>query len=342
MRVIMYPISWIYGSIITIRNLLFDLKIFKSIKYDIPIICVGNLSVGGTGKTPHVKHLIHILKNKNICVLSRGYGRKKKGLQIAKDTSSFLDVGDEPLEIKKEFPNCIVIVCSNRRYAINYIIKKHPKTDIIIMDDGFQHRWVDASLYIILNNYNNQIYNDKIMPLGRLRDFTKELYRANIIITTKCPDKIDIKEKKDIIQKLNISENQKIFFSKIDYQVVTSIFDGRKTIKLSKELDVLLITSISNPELLINKIDLEVNSLTFLKFKDHHNYNKNDINYILHTFNKIKSDKSVILTTEKDKVKLESFIEDFTDIDIYYIPISIIINNQKEFKKEILKYVESN
>ncbi len=342
MRVIIYPISWIYGLIITIRNMLFDLKILKSTKYDIPIICVGNISVGGTGKTPHVKHLIHILKNKNICVISRGYGSKNKGLRIVENTSSYLDVGDEPLEIKKEFSNCIVIVCSNRRFGINYIKKNYPKTDVIIMDDGFQHRWVKAGLYIILNDYNNHTYNDKILPLGRLREFTKGLSRADIIITTKCPEEIDIKEKEKIIQKLHITENQKSFFSRINYQIIESIFDNKKTIQLSKELDVLLITSIAKPDLLVNKIDEEVKSFTYLRFKDHHIYTQKDINHILDKFNKIKSDKSVILTTEKDKVKLENFNIDLKDIDIYFIPINIIIDNKKEFKKEILQYVESN
>ena len=342
MRVITQPISLIYGLIISIRNILFDLKILKSVKYDIPIICVGNISVGGTGKTPHVKYLIHILKKKNVCVLSRGYGRNKKGLQIVKDTSSFLDVGDEPLEIKKQFSNCTIVTCENRQSGIRYIKKKYPKTDIIIMDDGFQHRWGEAGLYIILNDYNNHIYNDKILPLGRLRDFTKELKRADIVITTKCPDQIDIQEKEEIIQKLNITENQKSFFSKIDYQDIKSIFNYRNKIKLSKELDVLLITSIANPNILANKIKIEVKSLTCIRFQDHHNYTKKDIHHILHTFNKIKSDKSVILTTEKDKVKLESFTEDLKDINIYFIPINITIDKQKEFKKEILKYVESN
>ena len=216
MRFLLLPLYLVYGLIISIRNILFDWKILKSKKYDLPIICVGNISVGGTGKTPHIEYLINLLSEKNITILSRGYGRVSKDEKLVTIDSNYLDVGDEPLQIKQKFPQTNVIVSKNRRRGMEEILKKHPSTDIVLMDDGFQHRWVEKGLNIILNNYSRPIYSDYLMPIGRLRESISSIKRANIIITTKCPN-INEKEKKYITKKLTLSNKQKIYFSSVKY-----------------------------------------------------------------------------------------------------------------------------
>ena len=170
MRFLLLPFYLVYGLIVSIRNLLFDWQILKSKTYNIPIICVGNISVGGTGKTPHIEYLINLLSKKEITILSRGYGRVSKEKKIVKIDSNYVDVGDEPLQIKQKFPQTNVIVSNNRRIGMEEILKKYPSTDIVLMDDGFQHRWIDVGLNIILNNYSRPIYSDYLMPIGRLRE----------------------------------------------------------------------------------------------------------------------------------------------------------------------------
>ena len=214
MRFLLYPFSLMYGIVIDIRNFLFDINIFKSKSYNIPIICVGNITAGGTGKTPHTEYILSLLSDKKTAVLIRGYGRKTSGLLLVETNSESEKIGDEPLQIKQNFPNTIVVVSGNRRIGIEKILDSYPETEVIIMDDGFQHRWVKAGMYIALNNYENPIYSDYLIPMGRLRESKNALRRANIIITTKCSE-ISPTEKKGIISNLNTFASQKNYFSSI-------------------------------------------------------------------------------------------------------------------------------
>ena len=177
MRFLLIPFSLIYGSLITIRNILFDWNIFKSKSYNIPIICIGNITAGGTGKTPHVEYILDLLISKNIAVISKGYGRKSKGLLWVETNSIASEVGDEPLQIKQKNPNTLVLVSENRRKGIEEILGNYPETEVILMDDGFQHRWVKAGLNIVLNNYENPIYSDHLLPYGTLREQKSEIQR---------------------------------------------------------------------------------------------------------------------------------------------------------------------
>ena len=337
MRFLLLPFNLVYLSIVSIRNILFDWKIFKSTTYDIPIICVGNISVGGTGKTPHIEYLINLLSGYKLTILSRGYGRESKEKKLVSLESNYLDVGDEPLQIKQKFPHTNVIVSKNRRKGIEEILKKHPDTDVVLMDDGFQHRWVNTGLNIILNNYSRPIYSDYLMPIGRLREPKSSIKRANIIITTKCPN-INEEERNYISTKLNICKKQKIYFSSIRYGKCREIFSN-KIIDNIKGYNILLVSSIANAEELKKFLRRNQNLVTHLEFPDHHKYTNSDIENILVKFNSYNSDKNIILTTEKDKVKLVNFKDDLKGNHIYFLPIEINLKESEKFNNEIIKYV---
>ena len=337
MRLLYYLPSLIYRLIISFRNFLFDTRIITSEEYRIPIICVGNITVGGTGKTPQVEYLIRILSNYKVCVLSRGYGRKTKGLIIVDTTSSSYDVGDEPLQIKQKFPQTKVIVCEKRKDGIKHILKDQD-VDIIIMDDGFQHRRIKAGLNIIMNNYNEPFYSDKMLPLGKLRDQKISIDRAEIIITSKCPENMNATERQLITNNVSTYPSQKIYFSSIKYKDIISVFSGEK-IDMSETSNIILITSIADPTSLINFLQQKNYSLNHVKFRDHYNYTQQDISNILHLFNTSKSSKNIILTTEKDKVKFGKFRSQFRDVTFGFLPIEVNMYNEKEFKTQILTYV---
>ncbi|MBT3418206.1 MAG: tetraacyldisaccharide 4'-kinase [Flavobacteriales bacterium] len=337
MRFLLFPFSLLYGLIVTVRNFLFDWNVFKSKSYNIPIICVGNITAGGTGKTPHTEYLLELLSDKKTAVVSRGYGRKSSGLIWVKTESDSEKVGDEPLQIKQKFPNITVVVSENRRLGIENILKKYPKTEVILMDDGFQHRWVKAGLNIILNNYNNPIYSDYLLPYGTLRESENAVKRADVIITTKCAE-ISPTEKRGIISKLNTCASEHNYFSSIVYQNWKSVFTG-KEIDTPNNYNITLVTSVANADNLKHHLQKNGNKITHLSFPDHHNFTTKDIENILSEYNSSISDKNIILTTEKDKVKLLKYKEHFEGVELYFSPIKINIHNSEEFKNEIINYV---
>jgi len=337
MRFLFFPFSLLYGLIVTFRNFLFDWNVFKSKSYNIPIICVGNITAGGTGKTPHTEYLLDLLSDKNTAVLSRGYGRKSSGLIWVETDSESKKVGDEPLQIKQKFPNTKVVVSENRRIGIEKILSNYPETEVIIMDDGFQHRRVKAGMYVLLNNYENPIYSDYLIPMGKLRESKSSLKRAHLIITTKCAE-ISPTEKKGIISKLNTFASQKNYFSSIVYKNWKSVFTD-KEIDSPKNYNITLVTSVANTDNLKLHLQKNGNKVTHLSFPDHHNFTSTDIENILSEYNPSISDKNIILTTEKDKVKLLKYKEHFEGVKLYVSPIKINIHNSVEFKNEIINYV---
>ena len=337
MRFLLLPLSIFYGFIVGIRNKLFNWKILKNKTFNIPIICVGNISIGGTGKTPHIEYLIKVLSNKKIAVLSRGYGRVTKGVRFVKEDENYLHVGDEPLQIKQKFPKVKVIVSENRRKGVQEILRKFPETEVILMDDGFQHRYLNTGLNIILNNYEKPIYSDYLIPFGGLRESINSLKRAKIIITTKCP-KLNEEEKNYISKKVNLQKNQLKYFSSIEYDKCRNLI-SKTAISNLKGYNILLVTSIANAHNLKNYLEHNQNTVNHLAFPDHHKFSDKNINDILTKFKDNNYDKNIILTTEKDKVKLTNFIDYFKGINIYYIQIKVNIQNYKKFNNEILKYV---
>ncbi|MCH2230538.1 MAG: tetraacyldisaccharide 4'-kinase [Crocinitomicaceae bacterium] len=336
LRILLLPFSWIYGIVVAIRNWLFNIGFFKSMEIPGKSICVGNLSTGGTGKTPHVDLLVdHFVKSGvKTSTLSRGYGRSTKGTREVFVTDSAESVGDEPLLYKLKYKeNITVIVAEKRIDGVNLIHKSNPSNELIILDDAFQHRGVKAGLNIIITDYNNPYYKDFILPAGNLRESKKGIKRADIVIVSKCP-KLSTEEMNRIKTKLNFPE-QKIFFSSIKYAELIPFYD-RHDVGIN---NILLVTGIGNPTPLINHLKKEY-SVTHLNYKDHHLFSTNDIKDIREKFDTFASKDKIVVTTEKDFMRLKDF-EAFKDNSWswYYQPIITEINERQKFNLLIDNYV---
>ena len=342
MRYLLFPFSFIYGSITAMRNLLFDYGIFKSQSYTIPIICIGNLSVGGTGKTPHTQYLLDLLKNNyKVAVLSRGYGRKNSNLQFVETTSNALEVGDEPLQLKQNNPECLVVVEKNRNKGVKKILNDFPETEVILLDDGYQHRWIKARFNILITSFSSPYYKDYLMPIGKLRESKKGVSRANAVIFSKTPENTNPTLKKGMLERLHLFAHQEAYFSGIEYHRFKCI-NNNTELEEKNPYSITLVSGIANTNPLIKYLEEKGHSINHLKYSDHHNYSSNDIETILAEYNADKSTKKLILTTEKDATKLKQFLPHFKDVNFYYIPIDIKIDQSEKFKKQILDYVEKN
>jgi len=342
MRYLLFPLSFIYGSITSMRNLLFDYGIFKAKIHPIPIICIGNLSLGGTGKTPHTQYLLDLLKNNyKVAVLSRGYGRKTSNLQLVEINSNAFEIGDEPLQLKQNNPECLVVVEKNRNKGVQHILKYFPKTDVILLDDGYQHRWIKAGFNILITPFSSPYYKDYLMPVGKLREGKKGVARANAVIFSKTPEKTNPTLKKGMLDRLHLFAHQKAYFSVIEYHKFKCISNNTE-LEENNPYSIILVSGIANANPLIKYLKEKGHSINHLKYSDHHNYTSNDIDNILVKYNVEKSTKKLILTTEKDATKLKQFLPHFKDVNFYYIPIEVKIEQSEKFKKQIRDYVEKN
>ncbi len=333
LRKILFPFAILYGFITSFRNFLFDKGILKSHSFDLPIIAVGNLSVGGTGKTPQIEYLIRLLSPTNkIATLSRGYKRKSEGFILADATSNAEVLGDEPFQFYQKFPNILVAVDANRKNGIEQLIQIS-KPDIILLDDAFQHRKVKAGFYILLTAYNDLYADDFILPTGNLRESRSGAERANIVVVTKCPANLPEKERNYIERKLQLESKQKLFFTSIAYDEF--IFSEEKQLLVSeiKNSEKLLLAGIAKPEPFFDYLKNE-NDIV-LTYPDHHHFSEKDILEI-----KEKAKGKIIITTEKDFVRLKGNLR---KEQLFYLPIkSEFLQNQEVFDKTILSYVENN
>jgi tetraacyldisaccharide 4'-kinase len=342
MRYLLFPFSLIYASITSIRNLAFDYGIFKSQSHNIPIICIGNLSIGGSGKTPHTQYIINLLKhNYKVAILSRGYGRNSSNLHYVEVNSSPNQVGDEPLLIKQNHPDCLVVVEKNRNKGVKQILKDFPEIEIILLDDGFQHRWIKAGFNILITACYSPYYQDYLMPVGNLRESKKGAERAQVIIISKTPEQSNATEKKGVISKLNLFAGQTAYFSHIEYSKWKCI-NTNNELQNDKIYSITLVTGIANAQPLVSHLQKVGHSIHHLEYADHHKYTKNDIANILSKYDKDSSAKKLILTTEKDAAKLREFESEFTDKNLYYIPIEIAFEESERFEKQLLNYVTKN
>ena len=326
---------WIFSVpfllVTSIRNFLYNIGVIKSHQFNIPIISIGNLDLGGSGKTPSIEYLVRLLSNNyKVAVLSRGYGRKSTGFILADYNSDAGTIGDESMQYYKKFKNIIVSVDSNRVRGINKLIKLNSKLEIVLLDDAYQHRKVKPGIAILLTKFNDLYSDDNIFPLGNLRESKINANRADIIIVTKCNSDINEDQKKQVIQKLNISDNQKIYISSNKYSKMVYDKESSKTLSEFKNIKFTLVTGIADSSHLINYLNDSGYNFNHILFKDHHDFSNSDI---------IKIDRNnLIITTEKDYVKL------FTKItsSIYYLPIEFVINNEVDFNKQILDYIQEN
>ena len=339
------PLSWLYGLVMYIRNKLFDCNLFEQRKYDVPILCVGNITVGGTGKTPHTEYLIRLLKSKyKVAVLSRGYGRKTKGYILADDTSNSISIGDEPFQMKQKFPDILVAVDGNRRKGISNLLRLKNPPQVIILDDAYQHRYVTPTLSIVLSNFHRPVYEDYFLPAGRLRESLSGLKRADIIITSKCSENISDEEKETIKKNLLPGNDQQLFFSNFVYKNVVSVFcEKDMEIENLKSKDLLLVTGIASPKMIIDKLSEITNTIQSITYPDHYNFKDSDMWQIKETFKNIKSDDKLILVTEKDAARFASMdMDDDLKKYIYSLPISVSFFDEGDiFDKTILDHVKN-
>ena len=326
LRVLLFPFAIIYGWVVTIRNFLYDKKWlgFTGTSYKKPIICVGNLSVGGTGKSPMIELLVSYLKDThNLAVLSRGYGRKTKGYLQVEPNLSASQTGDEPLQFKQKFPSLRVAVCEDRKIGIEKLL---PEVDVILLDDAFQHRKVTPGFSILLTAFDELFYEDYFLPAGNLRESRKGASRADVIVVTKCPDKVSYARLQEIKFLLNPASHQKVYFSKIGY--ADTIFGISESLPLTylKDKSFTLVTGIANPDPLVLFLNEQGFSFTHKKYADHHRFSDTEIA-------ELKQDE-LIITTEKDYMRLQVPLGKYA---LYYLPIKTIILNKQEmfFKKTI-------
>ncbi len=329
LRKLLLPFSWLYGSVLALRNLFFDMGWFESKSYNKPIICVGNLSTGGTGKSPMIEFLIGFLKEEyQVAVLSRGYKRKTKGFKEVFANNTVEEVGDEPLQFKKKFPNVTISVCENRQEGIE---KLKVKADVVLLDDAFQHRKVKASTNILLTTFNDLFYKDFVLPTGNLRESKAGANRADVIVVTKCPEKVSYARMQEIQFEMKLKPHQRIYFSKIGY--AENIIGISESLPLNYLLNknFTLVTGIANPKPLVNFLKEKNYSFEHKKYPDHHHFTTSEIEEL--------RGKEIILTTEKDFVRLQPKLEKFA---IYYLPIKTIILKEQEpfFKEFIIEEIE--
>ncbi len=322
---------------------MFDRGFFKSSSFDLPVICVGNLAVGGTGKTPHTEYLIRLLKNNyRIATLSRGYGRKTNDFREVLANSSALDVGDEPAQYKRKFPDVIVAVENDRVKGVCLLLKKHEEIEVILLDDAFQHRKIEAGLNIIISDYNRPLKNDYLLPAGNLREHKKNINRADLVIISKCPENLSSNERDRLISELNFHTSENVFFSSIRYGEIYSVFNPLQKIETLKDVDVLLVSGIARPKHLQDYIQRRANSVKIMEYADHHNFTRKDIQEIKDNFDLLNSKKKIILTTEKDASRFLDK-EEMKNLPIYSIEIEVFfLDRQTEFNTQIVNYVKQN
>lgn len=342
-RYLLLPISFIYGGIVWLRNWLFDKNILKSTPFNFPLICVGNLAVGGTGKTPMVEYLIRLLKNDfQTATLSRGYKRKTKGFGIANENTTALEIGDEPMQFHKKFPDVTVSVGEERLVAIPQLLHDKPGTQVIILDDAFQHRPVKAGLNILLTEYKDLYTRDLLLPAGNLRDVRSSAKRAEIIIVTKCKSDLSVAERQTIINELQPEPNQTVYFTWIQYSSPYHLFTKRE-INFSHDADILLVCGIANPRPLKEFLSANVHSYDMLRYPDHHIFDSDDLREIKKQFEKIRSSEKLILTTEKDGVRMQKFENELADFPLYVLPIrhQFLFGEEDVFKKQVVDFIKS-
>ena len=335
-----------YAIITKLRGLLFDTGIIKSSEFDIPIINVGNLAVGGSGKTPHIEYIIELLRNDyNIATLSRGYGRKTKGFREVETSSTAQESGDEPLQIKLKYPEIKVFVGKDRVEAVTKLLFAEPHIDVILLDDAYQHRAIKAGLNILLTDYEKIFTRDKSMPRGRLREYPAAANRADLVIVSKCPKLIPSSKQEELSKELSAHTNSPILFSRIEHKNLIPYNTGGKTI--GNEDNLLIISGIANPKPMIEYISEKYpnSKIEHLEFRDHYNFTNKDILSFTEKFNTFAGSNNIIIISEKDSVRIKSISRDteFEKLPIFVLPIGIsFIGGNNKFNTIITDYVREN
>ncbi len=346
-RILLYPISLLYGLAVLIRNKLFDWGVLKSVEFGIPVIGVGNLSTGGTGKTPHVEYLVSLLKNDyKIAVLSRGYKRKTKGFFVADEKSTAFEIGDEPLQIHKNFPDIIVAVDEKRVHGITLLKQNFPEVDLVLLDDSFQHRYVKPRLNILLTDYYRMFNNNFLLPTGNLREPRSNAKRADALIISKTPEIFSPLDRKLITKKLLPYKTKNIFFSYIKYKSWSPLTDEARKHSKCKFKTIFLVTGIANPSAIEEHLKRQCNELICFHYADHHNFKRENIEKLKEKFHDTFSGSKVIITTQKDYMRLQKqeLWDLLKDLPVFTIPIEVEFHNtdKKAFDEFVKKAIKNS
>lgn len=342
-RLLLIPLSLLYGGLIRFRNWLFDRDILKSTPFNFPLICIGNLSVGGTGKTPMVEYLVRMLQDQfRTATLSRGYKRKTKGYGLANETTTALEIGDEPMQFHRKFPRIAVAVGEERLVAIPHLLQDRPDTEVIILDDAFQHRAVKAGLNILLTDYGDLFTRDFLLPAGNLRDSRQSASRADIIIVTKCKTGITETERQELIRELQPLPHQQVYFTEMVYDHPYHLF-SRQEMMLHPDTDVLLVCGIANPRPLKEMLTASVHSYEMLRYPDHHIFDLDDLKEIKKQFEGMDSKKKMLLTTEKDGVRLLKFESELAGYPLAVMPVrhAFLFGEADKFRNSVQEFIRS-
>ena len=342
-RILLLPFSFLYWLMIAVRNWLYNKNILRSTSFGLPIICVGNLAVGGTGKSPMVEYLVRLLKDQlKVATLSRGYKRRTKGYALADDRSTALEIGDEPMQFHVKFPDIPVAVGEQRLEAIPQLLHDRPDTQTIILDDAFQHRAIKAGLNILLTDYSNLFTRDFYLPAGDLRDLKSEYRRAEIIVVTKCKPDLTIHEREKIINEIALRNGQTIFFAAMEYGQPYHIMSHAR-FSLTENTEVLLVSGIANPRPLKSLLEKYSKTYYMIQFSDHRIFTIDDLKDINKRFKAIDSVNKIILTTEKDAVRLVKFNAEIANWPLYVIPVRhhFLYGEEDRFNQRVIHFIRN-
>ncbi len=347
MKFFLLPFAWLFHLVILLRHKLFDWRILKSSTFRIPVICVGNLTVGGTGKTPHIEYLIRLFQDRfQVAVLSRGYGRQSKGFLVATADTTASQIGDEPRQYSLKYPKATVAVHERRVKGIQLLLENEAKPNLILLDDAFQHRYVKAGLNILLTDYHHLYTDDYLLPVGRLRDTRSSAQRAQAIVVTKMPHVFSPFIEQDLVKKIQPLPHQTLFFSYFKYGNYLPVFNQSEVFIPKNISSILLVTGIANVYPLKEHLLGKCTDLVELSYPDHHHYTENDLQKISETFHDILGKSKIILTTEKDAVRFKDseYLRILEKLPVFYIPIKVAFHKSKgiSFDEYIEDYVKKN
>lgn len=342
-KIFLAPFALLYGIGIGLRNMFYSTGLLKANVFNLPVINVGNLSVGGSGKTPHVEYLIRLLKPYlSVSTLSRGYKRKTKGFLLVEPRNNAAQVGDEPLMFKRKNPDIIVAVSESRTIGIPMIVQKFPDTQVVLLDDAFQHRSVKPGLNILITEYSNPFFKDFLLPVGRLREGKSAAERADVVIISKSPDTLDESQMEDFFKIWTPYDHQKVYFSNYKYTNPYFLYNGTQRIQLKEDLSIVLLCAIANTDYLLDYIEPKVKDYKLFQFEDHHEFTDRDIGQLKIYYESIDSKKKLIITTEKDAMRLDlhrNYILEHK-LPIFVLPIEVnFIDKEDEFQSLIKQYL---
>jgi tetraacyldisaccharide 4'-kinase len=342
LKPLLYPVALLYGLIIWVRNKLYDTRWLSSIRFDLPVISVGNLSTGGTGKTPHIEYLVRLLEYEyQVATMSRGYKRKTTGFYLANNNTHAAEIGDEPMQFHRKFPELFVSVCEDRVTGIPRLLAERPGIEVVLLDDAFQHRSVQPGLNILIVDFSKPFYKDYILPFGSLRESRKAYKRADIIIVSKSPDGLTAAMQQEMITRISPFEHQSVFFSKIGYGLMTDFFTG-EVIPFSSKPNIIMVSGIAKPEPMLQYLKRIANDVHLLRYPDHHFFSDANLEEMRQTYLNWDIQQKIIVTTEKDAARLDMHRATLQqwNIIIAVLPIRIeFLHKKADFDALISSYI---